>query len=105
MVGPAEAVRLGYLDHAVAADEIDAAVAGELERLKRLDWKSHEGTKVRLNELISTAIASAAAEYQPSTWKQRCLTRALCQPERREGPLGLLERSLAALRMTARMAA
>lgn len=65
MVDPAEAVRLGYLDHAVAADEIDAAVANELERLKKLDWKSYEGTKARLNEPISTAVASAAAEYQP----------------------------------------
>jgi hypothetical protein len=62
---PRQPLRLGYLDHAVAAEEIDAAVTSELERLKKLDWKSYEQTKARLNELISAAIASAAAEYQP----------------------------------------
>ena len=65
LVDPDEAVRLGYLDHVAAADEIDAAVASELERLRKLDWKSYEATKARLNEPVAKAIASAAAEYQP----------------------------------------
>lgn len=65
MVDPDEAVRLGYLDYVASADEIDAAVASELERLRKLDWKSYEATKARLNEPVSTAIASAAADYQP----------------------------------------
>lgn len=65
MVDPVEAVRLGYLDHCLAADEIDAAVEGELQRLKKLDWKSYEATKARLNEHVVKAIAAAAAAYQP----------------------------------------
>jgi hypothetical protein len=65
MVDPDAAVRLGYLDHVASADAIDAAVASELERLRKLDWKSYEATKARLNEPVSKAIVSAAAEYQP----------------------------------------
>jgi enoyl-CoA hydratase len=65
MVDPDAAVRLGYLDHVASADAIDAAVASELERLRKLDWPSYEATKARLNEPASRAIAAAAAEYQP----------------------------------------
>jgi enoyl-CoA hydratase len=64
MFDPVEAVQQGYLDYCLAAEEIDAAVYGELQRLKKLDWKSYEATKARLNEPVARAIAAAAAEYQ-----------------------------------------
>jgi enoyl-CoA hydratase len=65
MFDPVEAQRLGYLDHVLAPEEIDAAVESELQRLKKLDWKSYEATKARLNEHVVKSIAAAAATYQP----------------------------------------
>jgi enoyl-CoA hydratase len=59
MFKPEDAMHVGYLDHVVAADELDAAVDRELRRLKSLDWKSYEATKQRVNEPALTAIASA----------------------------------------------
>jgi enoyl-CoA hydratase len=62
MVKPEEAARLGYLDFVVGAEDLDAVVAGEVQRLKRLHTKSYEQTKERLNRPILAAIAAANAQ-------------------------------------------
>lgn len=66
MVDPQTAVRYGYLDHAVGLEDLDTVIGGELTRLKALDWKAYEATKLRLNGGVSGAIAEAIAEYRPS---------------------------------------
>jgi enoyl-CoA hydratase len=62
MVGPEEAARLGYLDYVVRAEELDTAIRDEMRRLQKLDAKSYELTKERLNRPILAAIAEASAQ-------------------------------------------
>jgi enoyl-CoA hydratase len=62
MFRPQEAAHLGYLDHVVPAREIDAAVSQEVQRLLKLDMKSYERTKARLNAPILAAIAAASTQ-------------------------------------------
>lgn len=66
MFDPEAARQLGYLDYVCGADELPAVLDAELQRLKSLDWKSYEATKMRLNNRTSDEIAAAVAEYSPS---------------------------------------
>lgn len=59
MFGPDEAQRLGYLDRVLPADELEAAVKAEAERLRALDRPSFVATKARINERAIAAIRSA----------------------------------------------
>jgi enoyl-CoA hydratase len=60
MFRPEEAARLGYLDYVVHAKDLEAAVGEEVRRLRTLDMKSYELTKVRLNRTTLAAIAEAS---------------------------------------------
>jgi enoyl-CoA hydratase len=62
MFHPEEAARLGYLDYVVRAEDLDAAVRKEVERLGKVDMKSHALTKRRLNGPVLAAIAEASAQ-------------------------------------------
>jgi len=62
MFKPEEAARLGYLDYVVGADDLDAAVHDELQRLQKLDMKSYELTKARLNGPLLVSIAEASGQ-------------------------------------------
>jgi|FEC22Drversion2_1045045.scaffolds.fasta_scaffold00199_52 enoyl-CoA hydratase len=67
MFDPETARQLDYLDYVYnSSDELQRALAAELQRLKTLDWKAYEATKARLNTRTSDEIAAAIAEYQPS---------------------------------------
>jgi enoyl-CoA hydratase len=56
MFGPEEAMRLGYLDRVLPADDLEAALADEVARLRRIDVASYVATKARLNQDALTAI-------------------------------------------------
>jgi len=62
MFKPEEAARLGYLDYVVRAEDLDAAVIEEVQRLEKLDMKSYERTKARLNGPVLAAIAKASRQ-------------------------------------------
>jgi enoyl-CoA hydratase len=62
MFRPEEAVRLGYLDYVVHAEDLEAAVGKEVRRLRTLDMKSYELTKVRLNRPTLAAVAEASKQ-------------------------------------------
>lgn len=59
MFGPQEAMRMGYLDRVVEADELDAALDQELDRLRALDMTHFAPTKTRINELVLRAVGTA----------------------------------------------
>jgi len=61
MFDPDEALRLGYLDRVLPADELDAAVRQEALRLRALDLKAYAATKARVNERALAAIRAAVA--------------------------------------------
>jgi enoyl-CoA hydratase len=60
MFAPEEALRLGYLDRLLAADELEAAVKEEASRLRALDMPSFAATKARINERALQAVRTAA---------------------------------------------
>lgn len=62
MFKPEEAARLGYLDYVVRAEDLDRAVCEEVQRLRKLDMKSYELTKARLNSPLLVSIAEARAQ-------------------------------------------
>ncbi len=62
MFKPAEAARLGYLDYVVSAEQLDAAVREEAQRLKKLDMEKYPLTKARLNAPVLAAIAAASIQ-------------------------------------------
>jgi enoyl-CoA hydratase len=59
MFGPEEALRLGYLDRVLAAEELAGAAAEEAARLRALDRPSFQATKARSNESALKAIRAA----------------------------------------------
>ncbi len=66
MFAPEEALRLGYLDRVLGADELDAAVREETARLRALDLPSFAATKARINERALHAIRAALDEELPA---------------------------------------
>jgi len=62
MFRPEEAARLGYLDYVVRAEDLDAAVHSEVQRLGKLDMKSYALTKARLNGPVLAAIREASTQ-------------------------------------------
>jgi enoyl-CoA hydratase len=62
MFKPGEAARLGYLDYVVPAEQLDAAVREEVQRLKKLDTHKYALTKARLNAPVLAAIAAASVQ-------------------------------------------
>lgn len=62
MFKPEEAARLGYLDYVVGAEDLDAAVRDEMQRLQKLNMKSYALTKARLNASLLVSIAEARAQ-------------------------------------------
>ncbi len=59
MFGPEEALRLGYLDRVLAADELAGAAVEEASRLRALDRPSFQATKARINERALQAVRAA----------------------------------------------
>ncbi len=59
LLGPEEALRLGYLDRLVEPDALEAAVAAEVDRLRKLDAAAFVGTKARLNGPVIAALREA----------------------------------------------
>lgn len=66
MLDPETAVRHGYLDHVLAAEQLEVAVADEAKRLETLDRRAYAATKSRLNAATASAVKAAIATYQPS---------------------------------------
>jgi enoyl-CoA hydratase len=62
LVAPDEALRLGYLDRVLAADELFDAVQEEARRLRALDMPSFAATKARINERALHAVRTALDE-------------------------------------------
>jgi len=62
MFSPEEALRLGYLDRVVAADQLAGAAQEEAMRLRKLDMPSFAATKARVNERAIDAIRKALDE-------------------------------------------
>jgi enoyl-CoA hydratase len=62
MFNPEEAARLGYLDHVVHVERLDAAVGVEVQRLAKLDMQKYAVTKARLNGPVLAAIAAASGQ-------------------------------------------
>lgn len=62
MFAPEEAMRLGYLDRVLGADELADAVRVEALRLCKLDMPSFAATKARINERALLAIRAAIRE-------------------------------------------
>lgn len=60
MFGPQEAMQLGYVDRVLPADDIEDAVAEEVQRLKGLDNTHFRRTKQRIHEAAAKSIRSAA---------------------------------------------
>ena len=61
MFGPEEAMRLGYVDRVLEADQLEGAVRDEAARLRALDMPSFAATKARINERAIQAISAAVA--------------------------------------------
>jgi enoyl-CoA hydratase len=57
LYGPAEAVAVGYLDHAVPAGEFEAALAVEAQRWAALDPAAFRAVKADVRRATSTSIA------------------------------------------------
>lgn len=67
MVDPAEARRLGYVDHVHEAGALDVAARAEAERLRSLDRPSFTATKARVHERVLAALRAAIdAELVPA---------------------------------------
>ncbi len=62
LFSPTRARELGYLDHVVAASQLDARVREEVERVSALDSPSFTATKQRMNAEPLRAIAQAIEE-------------------------------------------
>jgi len=62
MFKPEEAARFGYLDYIVCAEDLDAAVGEEVQRLRKLDMKCYALTKARLNGPVLAAINQASPQ-------------------------------------------
>ena len=62
MFSPEEAVRLGYLDRVVPAEQLDGAAQEEAARLRTLDMPSFAATKARINEHVLAAVRAAASQ-------------------------------------------
>ena len=63
MFEPEEALRLGYLDRVLDADELDGRRAAKRwQRLRALDMPSFAATKARINERAIHAIRAAVDE-------------------------------------------
>jgi len=62
MFGPEEAVRLGYLDRVLDADDLAGAVQEEASRLRALDMPSFAATKARSNERALQAVRAASLD-------------------------------------------
>lgn len=62
MFDPQEALRVGYLDRVLDADQLADAVKAEASRLRALDMPSFKATKVRINEGALRAIDAAVEE-------------------------------------------
>ncbi len=59
MFAPEEALRLGYLDRVLDADQLGDAVREEASRLRKLDMPSFAATKARINERALHAVRTA----------------------------------------------
>jgi enoyl-CoA hydratase len=59
MFAPEEALRLGYLDRVLDADQLADAVQEEAARLRALDAPSFAATKARINERALHAVRAA----------------------------------------------
>jgi enoyl-CoA hydratase len=62
MFAPEDALRHGYLDRVLSADQLDGAVEAEVARLRTLDMPSFAGTKSRLNAPVLHAVRAAVEE-------------------------------------------
>ena len=62
MFAPDEAVRLGYLDRVLPADELAGAAREEASRLRALDMPSFAATKARINGRALDAVSAAVRE-------------------------------------------
>ena len=62
LFAPEEALRLGYLDRVLAADELERAVDEEAARLRALDPPSFAATKARINANLLRAVGAAIEE-------------------------------------------
>jgi len=62
MFPPEEALRLGYLDRVLPAEQLDSAVQEEASRLRSLDMASFAATKARINERALQAIRAAVED-------------------------------------------
>ncbi len=62
MYDPEEALRLGFLDRIVSADQLENAVTTEAARLRALDMPSFAATKARINAAVIGAVSKALAE-------------------------------------------
>jgi enoyl-CoA hydratase len=67
LFGPEEAMRLGYLDRVLGADELEGAAAEEATRLRGLDRPAFTATKARVNEHALHAIRTATGDEFKST--------------------------------------
>lgn len=59
LLAPEDARSLGYLDHVVAREELDARVRSKAERLRDLDAASFAATKARMNGPALDAVRAA----------------------------------------------
>ena len=59
MFPPEEALRLGYLDRVLEANQLAGAVQEEVQRLRKLDMASFAATKARTNERVLEAVRTA----------------------------------------------
>jgi enoyl-CoA hydratase len=66
MFAPEDAVRFGYLDRIVAAEELAGAAEEEARRLRTLDMASFAATKARVNERALEAIRAALDDEIPA---------------------------------------
>ena len=67
MFAPEDALRLGYLDRVLDADQLEDAVREEAARLRALDMPSFAATKARINQSAIQAIRAAAdGELRPA---------------------------------------
>jgi enoyl-CoA hydratase len=67
LFGPEEALRLGYLDRVLAAEDLEAAATEEAARLRALDPTAFSATKARINERALDAIRAATESELRST--------------------------------------
>ena len=65
LFAPDEALRHGYLDRVLPADQLDAAVAEEVRRVHALDKPAFAATKARLNEQVIRAVRTALDAEMP----------------------------------------